>query len=733
MSTNRRSFLSQTAFGLLTLGVSPSELIRTTHSLAAVTPRKLALLVGINDYGEGNSHLQGCLTDVERQQELLVYRFGFNLSDIVTLTDQQATRDNIETAFREHLVTQAQSGDVVIFHFSGYGNQIKLTTDTGNIQEINSFLPCNGLLKEKTKNEIVEETIFLLARSLATDQVTMVLDTSHTTDGKPRQGNLKVRAAKQISSRSFPATSSKINSEELSLLTDLRNRTKAKRGATPATILAASGQNQMATEIIDNDWSAGLFTYALTQYLWQTTDTSQIFTIFNHTSQQVAQLTGLQQQPQLLKNPKSRLTYHLIPEQLDGAEGVITSVKSEKIVELSLTGLNANLVDELGISSCFVLASSPEEVLQIISRQGLTAKAQRLSLTSSLEVGQTVQEWIRVLSRQISLVIALDSSLSRIERVDATSALATIAIAHSLATKGEQKIDCILSKIDSKPSETVKDSDSVISPSTAADASLGMGSYRLLSVAGTPISSTVGQDNEAVKGAVQRLIPQFKTLLAAKLWRLTGNEGSSRLLVTANLDQLAPTPQHLLQKKTRLTSETKPKLFVTEPLAAVPKIAIGTEIQYRLTNDGQEPIYCLLIGIDASGNAFTLSLAHPETAQLQDQVIASRETLILPNQNLPTWRVVGPVGLTEIFVICSRYPFKKTLKVLETSQVFNHERNPIFTLAQPLEVAQSILEDLALSSAVKSELVNNSADYYALDVNAWVTLSFIYQVVGETR
>lgn len=724
MGTNRRSFLYQTAFGLLTLGISQTELIRTTQTLAAVTPRKLALLVGINDYGEGNSHLQGCLTDVERQQELLIYRFGFNPSDIVTLTDRQATRDKIETAFREHLIAQAQSGDVVIFHFSGYGNQIKLTTDTGNEQEINSFLPSNGLLKEKTTNEIVEETLLLLARSLATDQVTMVLDTSHITNGKLRRGNLRVR--------SFSTTSSEINPEELSLLSDLRNRTKTLvlRGATPATILAASEPNQIATEIIGNGWSGGLFTYALTQYLWQTTDASQIYVTFNQTSQQVAQLTGLQQQPQLLKNPKSRLTYHLSPEPLDGAEGVISSVLSEKIVELSLTGLNANLVDELGASSCFIPVSSPDEVLQIISRQGLTAKAQRLSLTSSPEVGQTVQEWIRVLPRPISLVIAFDSSLSRIERVDATSALATIGIAHTLATKDEQKIDCILTKIDSKPSETAKDTDSFIFSSTAADASLGMGSYRLLSVAGTPISSTVGQDNEAVKGAIQRLIPQFKTLLAAKLWRLTGNEGSSRLLVMAHLDQLAPTPQNLLQKKTRLTSETKPQFLVTEPLAAVPKIAIGTEIQYRLTNSGQEPIYCLLIGIDASGNAFTLSLAHPETTQLQDQMIASGETLILPNQSLPTWRVAGPVGLTEIFLICSRHPFEKTLKVLETSQVFNYERNPIFTLAQPLEVAQAILEDLTLSSAVKSELRSNSADDYAWDVNAWVTLTFLYHVVG---
>lgn len=75
------------------------------------------MLVDINDYGQGNSVLKGCVSDVERQQELLVYRFGFKASDVVTLSDQQATRENLETAFNEHLIAQAQPGELVIFHF----------------------------------------------------------------------------------------------------------------------------------------------------------------------------------------------------------------------------------------------------------------------------------------------------------------------------------------------------------------------------------------------------------------------------------------------------------------------------------------------------------------------------------------------------------------------------------------------------------------------------------------
>jgi hypothetical protein len=67
------------------------------------------------EYFWGN--LAGCVTDVELQRDLLINRYGFQPADIVTLTDGQATRANIETAFLEHLVKQAQAGDVVIFHF----------------------------------------------------------------------------------------------------------------------------------------------------------------------------------------------------------------------------------------------------------------------------------------------------------------------------------------------------------------------------------------------------------------------------------------------------------------------------------------------------------------------------------------------------------------------------------------------------------------------------------------
>ncbi|NES87670.1 MAG: caspase family protein, partial [Moorea sp. SIO2B7] len=198
MGFDRRTFLKQAGLSLLTLGLSETGLLtldnlpwlkRYYQTLAQPTSRKLALLVGINKYPQ-NTNLNGCLTDIELQKELLIHRFGFNPRDILILRDQQATREDIETAFVEHLMGQVTAGDIVVFHFSGYGNQVNIPQSVEDESEpeqprfrlMNSLVPVDGILptgRLPAANDLLEETLFLLGRSLATDKLTMVLDTSY--------------------------------------------------------------------------------------------------------------------------------------------------------------------------------------------------------------------------------------------------------------------------------------------------------------------------------------------------------------------------------------------------------------------------------------------------------------------------------------------------------------------------------------------------------------------------
>ncbi|WP_143598294.1 caspase family protein, partial [Tolypothrix sp. NIES-4075] len=102
----RRQFLQFSASTLATLGLNQLDIIsqgkRYGQVLAQNAPRKLALLVGINEYPNGLA-LKGCVNDVRLQKELLIHRFGFKENDIKTLTDRQATRKGILTAFEDHL------------------------------------------------------------------------------------------------------------------------------------------------------------------------------------------------------------------------------------------------------------------------------------------------------------------------------------------------------------------------------------------------------------------------------------------------------------------------------------------------------------------------------------------------------------------------------------------------------------------------------------------------------
>ena len=78
----RRHFLQFASSTLATLGLSHYNIFekgnRYAQVLAQNTPRKLALLVGINYPNNPNvNSLNGCVTDVDLQQQLLIHRFGF--------------------------------------------------------------------------------------------------------------------------------------------------------------------------------------------------------------------------------------------------------------------------------------------------------------------------------------------------------------------------------------------------------------------------------------------------------------------------------------------------------------------------------------------------------------------------------------------------------------------------------------------------------------------------------
>jgi Caspase domain len=244
----RRTFLQRIGSILAVLKASEVGWLfpesRYYKALAESSPRKLALLIGVNNYLELPS-LSGCLTDVELQRELLLHRFGFQQSDILCLTDDAASRDLIEKAFFEHLTSQCKPGDVVFIHFSGYGSRIKLA---------NALIPADGYVNVKSSqvaNYLLEDTLLLMLRSLPTDKVFAVIDASYNPPNITNSG-LKIRT--QLTETGINIAASEI---------DLQKELKHKIATTPPALVLSAIANlkQSASEVQMTGFNAGLFTF----------------------------------------------------------------------------------------------------------------------------------------------------------------------------------------------------------------------------------------------------------------------------------------------------------------------------------------------------------------------------------------------------------------------------------------------------------------------------------------
>lgn len=863
---------------------------RYYQALAKPTTRKFAVLVGIDQYPSdvwGNavsskSRFAGCVTDVQLQQELLIHRFGFARDNIVALLNEAATRQAIEESCLNHLVEQVQPGDVVVFHFSGLGSQVNVFSDEpdGISQLKNSLVPVDGILptdinaaassgERPVLNDVMEDTLLLLLRSLPTEHVVTCLDVSFGAPKALLNSSLKLRSRVSI-------PQGYLSDDERALQTRLLKRNRGKKeiiGASPfpGLLLTAAPSSQGAFEGQWNGFSAGLFTYALTQQFWWLVPNESLATGISLAGAKVEQVVGNQHQPQLSGQKSDRLaleTHKFQPLQPASADGAVISFNRETATaQIFMGGVPATILENYGVMSLLQLvdpdgkpqaslaaiapanttpdttsasktlqtrvkqtdASSPireaevtsdtpssmdthpegtqsipqtfapqgsqpsvsqqiptdpqfltdqaslarqsssseaysetlsearpetlseELMVQVRLRDGLIVRAKPLRSqqdAARISRGQLAYERIRVLSKNINLVVALDSQLERIERVDATSALSGIARMASVVA-GEQPADILFSKAKSSASPSSSsssdnNSDGPGGTSKSESRPVEGKGYGLFYLSGKPIQNTTESTEEAVKTAVNRLAPKLRNLLALKLLRLTDNQGSSQLGVRATLELLAPQERILIQQTTFRSPWEPPdnrlaKLFSGD--GAVPSLAVGSTIRYRLQNYSDRPVYCVLLGLDARGNAIAISpsIAVPkgsgETPTATESIILPGDILTLPQANQSSeWVVGGPVGLADTFIetyaVFSREPLKRTTDAISKEMRPMGNFRQLSLLSNPMEVVQALLADL--NEASRKGMIPGadiSSDAYALNMQSYASLSFVYRVV----
>ena len=678
---NRRHFLQFAGSTLAALGLSQFDIIhqapRYGQVLAQDTPRKLALLVGINNYQAGIRALKGCLTDVEMQRELLLHRFGFNPQDIVTLTDEKANRQNILEAFENHLIKQAKPGDVVVFHFSGHGSRVidpnPINQDGLNGTKMPYDRHSPNTSDNKTVRDIMGRTLFLLMYALQTENVTVVLDSCHSGGGT--RGGLVVRAFEDTR---FGNEDAQASPEEFEYQDKLLSRLKLspskfqelrRKGIAKGIALGSAQRDQFAADARFNGFHAGAFSYLLTRYLWQKSISQSVETTFvnlQRITEDVSKSNHVLQVPVLESKPgsnyKQKPIYFLKPTG-QTAEAVIRSIKNGQI-EFWLGGVSSESLDSAK-GSIFNLIDAQGKTLAEIeqtSRTGIVGYGQlRSGQKAAIKPGALLRERVRGIPTNLTLRIGDDPSLkSQNKAVQAE--LQKINRVESVVLNQKKDINFIFGKMTSEYLQLAKKAKAKKLKATNTNLP-PVGSIGLFSSGLIPIPDTFGRVDEPVDAAIKRLKPKFTMLLAGRILRSIFNTNTSSLKVTADI-----VPNGARGDSSTISSRGAIDVgSVTQIISTtLQTLKPNTEIKVHVTNNENRNLYIAVLVIASNGDIVLLypsDYDSPEDASL----VAPRKKLIVPPttdnpQNDFKFIVEGPSGFMELLVLASTEHLRNALR-----------------------------------------------------------------------
>ncbi len=724
MSHDRRQFLKFSSSFLTTLGISVlpiwQQSDRYARALSSTKGRKLALLVGINKYPiPSYADLKGCTTDVELQKALLVNRFGFNPNDVLTLTNdttQKPTRQNILTAFEDHLIKQAKPDDVVVFHFSGHGDRV---TDPDPIRgrngapiELNtSFVTYDP----SSSSGIMGRSLFLLLSALKTDNVTTVLDSCYSGGGT--RGNVRIRSVEDTRAGlnfDLPTLPAELEFQEqwmrkLNLTRDRLAQLRSQ-GVAKGIVIAAAQAQQKAIDYPFDDFHAGLFTYLLTQSLWHQTENKTIETdraianlipsINAITSDQVP-FADFQKAGDLQKQP-----IYFLPPTLPTAEAVITKVNGDQ-VEFWLGGVERDCLKK-GVNFQFDVWDASNKItgnVKMSSRKGLQAKG---ILNGTAQIGDRLRETLRTLPVNWQLAIGLDPSLGKelgIAEAAIQKSKRMVAVRYQSAqVLYGMEVQYILSRMTSAyRSQLEKIAKTSKKPRKIPPLdSIGLFTPSIDEI----IPDSFGKVGESIKAASDRLIPKLQSLLAARLMKLTLNARQSELSFAAKM-QIEGQSDALVGQA-----------FTIRGSAAVESksdraIPIDSLFQFQVTNVGTEDLYLAIMVIDASGGMkalYPFQSAVEETLKLKAGI-----SKLIPDPNMDDFQYrVTEKGFGEALVVASKSPLRNAIKMVS-------ERSGV----PVLESVDALLTDLADAKSSRTKQAQDK-HVYTSEIAA---LSITFQVV----
>ncbi|MGI0491619.1 caspase family protein [Alkalinema pantanalense CENA528] len=744
----RRHFLQFTSSALSTIALSQFDHFTQANSLLAQpSGRKYALLIGIDDYN--TAPLSGCNTDVDLQRELLIHRYDFQPKDIVELRDRDATYKNIITTFQQHLIHQAQPGDLVVFHFSGHGSLVR---DRQAIPDfVREGIGLNGTIvpvdwqtdQPQQVRQIMGKTLFLLTSQLTTDNVVMILDSCHSEGGL--RGTARVRSldSRMNSGDEFPD----VIDDELKLQAQLQTaqgwttqqlQQRRQQGIAKGVAMGAASFDRLANvvdltalELSRNDFTAGAFTYLFTRYLWQSTGTRSLDSVFTQlVLSSILNSQSPDQFPVYKVAPNSgnaQKPIFFTPIPLPAAQGVIHQPPHGDQVQFWLGGAAPDCLQayETAVFNILDRRGNILGEIQQTHRSGLVGYGKlipnsKIQSPVQLQVGLLLREKVRGIPDHLTLNIGLDASLGDVLPIvqQGLSDMAKVAIV-PIAEK--QEIHYIIGR--------GENFEGARSPRSRAKRSQ-QGQFYLLTPSLEPLPGLLGDANDTVETMLDRLRRRLKTLQAKQLLKTMMGDAST---MAVGVDLV---PVEIVDKKKKtVRSLGSPQTVMSQRAIAMnpttriiaPTFAANTIVQLRLKNQESVPLYMAVLIISRDG---TLAVAYPYAieAPIDEALVAPMGEKVLQYP----FQLSSKASTFELLMVASRRPLDKLLgAVKHIAEVRGKEQQgTVMRLEgdQSIEFATEMLTEIdAMSRAGARPAL---PEHKTVDMNQLTVLSTIVRVNG---
>lgn len=303
---------------------------------------KRALVVAVGAYPANSGWHNLNSENDARLMHTLLQNQGFEDRNITILADEKATKSAIIQSF-EKLLAQSNKGDVLVFHFSGHGQQI--TDESGD--ELDGYdealIPYDArktaLVEYRGAKHLTDDELNKLLNRLRekvgkSGDVIFFLDACHSgtatraslSDAVYRGTDLQFGSIKQDFQPDLP-DAGKFDEQQF-------NSTRGSAELSPFVIISASGQQELNMEVKDaNKAGYGSLTFALGKSLANNNEKLSYTSLFDLLRNEMwAQFGGRHQQSPQLEGDADRLLFAgqavIVPEYCR----IISVVNSEKAI-----------------------------------------------------------------------------------------------------------------------------------------------------------------------------------------------------------------------------------------------------------------------------------------------------------------------------------------------------------------------------------------------------------------